>query len=356
MIESELLKISKLNNFSNVYEKNFNLNSDKKIVFQGKMTIPSLEIGKIDIKGMYNIYKNSERYITPIFVLENENKYKIKYNIKKSSGSLEINFPKENLFKNLNFNYSSDKNKNQGKINLLLKKNYHISINHESNETNYYFSHKIYNICKYKYKYSNNINNSKNFLNISFNSNIFKNFFFYFNNIEFDLNKKYLTKNLHGLSLNYNFNQNNNLTFLGGISIKTKENNKINSIIINNNDLNENKNKFAFGFYLKQFLTSNIKIENCFFLYPQNNSILNNKNGYVFSLFYKNLINFKIKIIKNEIKAFLFTKIYNLNISTNINYNFNNYFQSFLKKKEENNLNNILKKNNLKYSICFNFK
>ena len=107
MIESELLKISKLNNFSNVYEKNFNLNSDKKIVFQGKMTIPSLEIGKIDIKGMYNIYKNSERYITPIFVLENENKYKIKYNIKKSSGSLEINFPKENLFKNLNFNYNT---------------------------------------------------------------------------------------------------------------------------------------------------------------------------------------------------------------------------------------------------------
>ena len=76
---------------------------------------------------MYNIYKNSERYITPIFVLENENKYKIKYNIKKSNGSLEINFPKENLFlKNLNFNYSSDKNKNQGKINLLLKKNYNI--------------------------------------------------------------------------------------------------------------------------------------------------------------------------------------------------------------------------------------
>ena len=86
MIESELLKISKLNNFSNVYEKNFNLNSDKKIVFQGKMSIPSLEIGKIDIKGMYNIYKNSERFINPIFVLENENKYKIKYNIKKSSG------------------------------------------------------------------------------------------------------------------------------------------------------------------------------------------------------------------------------------------------------------------------------
>lgn len=322
MINFGILKASGLKSFIQCFDKNFTPNQEKKenkIIVTAKTVIPSSEFGHINIKGLFSLFKPSERYISPILSLEHENYFQINYNLLKNSASMNINFSKENAFiKSLNYQITPDKfncKLNQNKINFTLKNNIKLSMNFDTNEQFIHVSNKIRDWGRFKYKYSNK---GKNNCQMMINKNLYKNYFSYFNNLEFYINRFQLSnKNIHGLLFNYPLNQFFSINALCGFgTLQT-----------------------TYGFYSKQNITNFLKFENCFLI----NKPKEEKQyvGFVTSLFYKNFINFKMKIQKNDIKTFLNVNFKNWSISTNLNW-------------DSNIQNNS--KNNLKYSINLNFK
>ena len=334
MNDFEILKSAEVQNFNQCYDKNLNLNQDKKVVFSARSSLSSLDFGHIDINGMFSLFKNSERYITPILNLEKENFFKIKYNLIKSSATMDINFPKENsLLKSINYQITPDKSNSkltQNKMNFLFKKNFKLVINNDSNESYIHISHKIKDIGRFKYKFNNK---KKNNFQIALNYNILKNVLFYYNNIELNVNNfSLLNKNIHGFNFGKILSPSFSYNFLGGL--------KFNNTILSN---------YSLGCYTKHNITNSLRFENCFVI----NKDINQKNylsGFVAGFGYKNFFNFKIKLLKNEVRSYLKTKFKNFTLSANFNYEINTNLNN-------NTIgNNNLNKNPLKYSIILNFK
>ena len=331
MNDFEILKSAEVQNFNQCYDKNLNINQDKKVVFSARSSLSSLDFGHIDINGMFSLFKNSERYITPILILENENFFKIKYNLTKSSATMDMNFPKENsILKSINYQITPDKTNSkltQNKINFLFKKNFKLVINNDSNESYIHLSHKIKDIGRFKYKFNNK---KKNNFQVALNYNIFRNLLFYFNNIELNMNNfSGLNKNIHGFNFGRQLSPSFSYNFIGGA--------RFNNTIISN---------YSIGCYTKHLLTNSLRFENCFVI----NKDYNQKGkqcGFVAGLGFKNVFNFKVKLLKNEIRTYLKSKFKNFTLSTILNYELN---------PVSTNNTNIGIKNPLKYSISLNFK
>ena len=328
MAEYGIIKASGLQNFLQIYSKNFTLPQEKKIVFSAQSTLPAMDIGTIDIKGSFSLFKHSERFISPVLSLESENNFKIKYNLMKKSAKLDINNPKENSWlKSINYQITSDKTNTkltQNKINLLFKKNFKISLNSDSNENSLHITNNIKDLGRFKYKYNNK---NKNNFQIQLNKSIFYNYLFYFNNMEFNLNKLALgNKNIHGLMFNYQPSPLLGINALSGIEFN-----------------GFNFNNLTLGFHTKHFFNNIFKLENCLIL--NNDNILDKFGdfGYVIGLSFKNNFHIKAKFLKNDIKAFINARIRNINFSTS--FNFQSYKEIFHPSK-----------NNFKYSININFK
>ena len=86
MAEYEIIKASGLQNFLQTYNKNFTLPQDRKIFFSIQSTLPAMDMGSIDIKGSFSLFKPTERYISPVLSLESENNFKI-------LGNNDLNMP-----------------------------------------------------------------------------------------------------------------------------------------------------------------------------------------------------------------------------------------------------------------------
>ena len=322
MIDFGILKASGLKYFIQCFDKNFTPSQEKKenkVVVSAKTSIPAKELGHINIKGIFSLFKSSERFISPILSLEHENYFQINYNLLKNSASMNINFSKENAFiKSLNYQITPDKfncKLNQNKINFSFKNNSKIALNYDSNEKFIHYSNKFKDWGRVKYKYSNK---GKNNIQIMLNRNIYGNYISYFNNIEFYLNQlSFSNKNLHGLLFNYALNPSFSINALCGFG----------------------KNMTSYGFFSRQNITNYIKFENCFLI--NNSEITKFYSGYVASLSYKNFVNCKVKLQKNEIKTAFMANFKNFSISTNLNWDSN---------VQNNN------KSGFKYAINMNFK
>ena len=168
MAEYEIIKASGLQNFLQTYNKNFTLPQDRKIFFSIQSTLPAMDMGSIDIKGSFSLFKPTERYISPVLSLESENNFKIMYNLMKKSAKLDINYPKESSWiKSINYQITPDKTNTkliQNKINILFKKNLKIALNNDSNESFLHVTNKIKDLGRFKYKY--NVNNTTRILNM----------------------------------------------------------------------------------------------------------------------------------------------------------------------------------------------
>ena len=106
MIDFGILKASGLKYFIQCFDKNFTPSQEKKenkVVVSAKTSIPAKELGHINIKGIFSLFKSSERFISPILSLEHENYFQINYNLLKNSASMNINFSKENAPRVLSF-------------------------------------------------------------------------------------------------------------------------------------------------------------------------------------------------------------------------------------------------------------
>ena len=328
MADYEIIKASGLQNFLQTYNKNFNLPQEKKIFFSAQQTLPAMDIGTIDIKGTFSLFKHSERFISPVLSLESENNFKIKYNLMKKSAKLDINYPKESSWiKSINYQITPDKTNTkliQNKINVLFKKNFKLSLNNDSNESFIHITNKIKDIGRFKYKYNNK---KKNHFQILLNKNIFHNYLYYFNNVELNLNKLMIdNKNIHGLMLNYQPSPLLGINALSGVEFN-----------------GFNFNNLTLGLYTKHLFNNILKWENCFVLNTDNIFDKLGEFGYVFGLTFKNSFNIKVKFLKNDIRAFINAKIKNMTFFTSLN--FDSYKEIFHPSK-----------NNFKYSININFK
>ena len=328
MAEYEIIKASGLQNFLQLYNKNFSLPQEKKIFFSAQSTLPAMDIGTIDIKGTFSLFKHSERFISPVLSLESENNFKIKYNLMKKCAKLDINYPKESSWiKSINYQITPDKTNTkliQNKINLLFKKNFKLSLNNDSNESFIHITNKIKDIGRFKYKYNNK---KKNHFQILLNKNIFHNYLYYFNNIELNLNKLTLgNKNIHGLMFNYQPSPLLGINALSGIEFN-----------------GFNFNHLTIGLHTKHLFNNTFKWENCFVINSDNIFDKLGEFGYAIGLSFKNSFNIKIKFLKNDIRAFINAKIKNMTFYTSLNFD---SFKEILNPS----------KNNFKYSININFK
>lgn len=328
MADYEIIKASGLQNFLQTYNKNFNLPQEKKILFSAQQTLPAMDIGTIDIKGTFSLFKHSERFISPVLSLESENNFKIKYNLMKKSAKLDINYPKESSWiKSINYQITPDRTNTkliQNKINVLFKKNFKLSLNNDSNESFIHITNKIKDIGRFKYKYNNK---KKNHFQILLNKNIFYNYLYYFNNVELNLNKLMIgNKNIHGLMFNYQPSPLLGINALSGIEFN-----------------GFNFNNLTLGLYTKHLFNNVIKWENCLVMNTDNIFDKLGEIGYVFGLTFNNNFNIKVKILKNDIRAFINAKVKNISFFTSLN--FDSYKEIFHPSK-----------NNFKYSINFNFK
>lgn len=328
MAEYDIIKASGLQNFLQTYNKNFSLPQDKKIFFSAQSTLPAMDIGTIDIKGSFSLFKHSERFISPVLSLESENNFKIKYNLMKKSAKLDINYPKESSWiKSISYQITPDKTNTkliQNKINLLFKKNFKLSLNNDSNESFIHITNKIKDIGRFKYKYNNK---KKNHFQILLNKNIFYNYLYYFNNMELNLNKLMIeNKNIHGLIFNYQPSPLLGINALSGVEFN-----------------GFNFNNLTLGLHAKHLFSNILKLENCFVINTDNIFDKLGEFGYVIGLTYKNNFNIKVKFLKNDIRAFINAKIKNMTFFTSLN--FESYKEIFHPSK-----------NNFKYSININFK
>ena len=287
-----------------------------------------MDIGTIDIKGSFSLFKHSERFISPVLSLESENNFKIKYNLMKKSAKLDINYPKESSWiKSISYQITPDKTNTkliQNKINLLFKKNFKLSLNNDSNESFIHITNKIKDIGRFKYKYNNK---KKNHFQILLNKNIFYNYLYYFNNMELNLNKLMIeNKNIHGLIFNYQPSPLLGINALSGVEFN-----------------GFNFNNLTLGLHTKHLFSNILKLENCFVINTDNIFDKLGEFGYVIGLTYKNNFNIKVKFLKNDIRAFINAKIKNMTFFTSLN--FESYKEIFHPSK-----------NNFKYSININFK
>jgi hypothetical protein len=287
-----------------------------------------MDIGTIDIKGSFSLFKHSERFISPVLSLESENNFKIKYNLMKKSAKLDINYPKESSWiKSISYQITPDKTNTkliQNKINLLFKKNFKLSLNNDSNESFIHITNKIKDIGRFKYKYNNK---KKNHFQILLNKSIFNNYLYYFNNMELNLNKLMIeNKNIHGLILNYQPSPLLGINALSGVEFN-----------------GFNFNNLTLGLHAKHLFSNILKLENCFVINTDNIFDKLGEFGYVIGLTYKNNFNIKVKFLKNDIRAFINAKIKNMTFFTSLN--FESYKEIFHPSK-----------NNFKYSININFK
>lgn len=328
MVEYEIIKASGLQNFLQTYSKNFSLPQEKKIFFSAQSTLPAMDIGTIDIKGTFSLFKHSERFISPVLSLESENNFKIKYNLMKKSAKLDINYPKESSWiKSISYQITPDKTNTkliQNKINLLFKKNFKLSLNNDSNESFIHITNKIKDIGRFKYKYNNK---KKNHFQILLNKNILHNYLYYFNNMELNLNKLMIeNKNIHGLIFNYQPSPLLGINALSGVEFN-----------------GFNFNNLTLGLHTKHLFSNILKLENCFVINTDNIFDKLGELGYVIGITYKNNFNIKVKFLKNDIRAFINAKIKNMTFFTSLN--FESYKEIFHPSK-----------NNFKYSININFK
>ena len=328
MAEYEIIKASGLQNFLQTYNKNFTLPQDRKIFFSFQSTLPAMDMGSIDIKGSFSLFKQSERYISPVLSLESENNFKIMYNLMKKSAKLDINYPKESSWiKSINYQITPDKTNTkltQNKINLFFKKNLKISLNNDSNESFIHITNKIKDVGRFKYKYNNK---KKNHFQILLNKNIFHNYLYYFNNVEINLNKLRIeNKNIHGLMFNYQPSSLLGINALSGVEFN-----------------GFNFNNLTLGLHTRHLFNNLFKFENCFVINSNNIIDKIGECGYAISLSYKNNYNVKIKFLKNDIRAFINAKIKNMVFFSSLN------FESYKEILHPT-------KNNFKYSININFK
>ena len=328
MAEYEIIKASGLQNFLQTYNKNFTLPQDRKIFFSIQSTLPAMDMGSIDIKGSFSLFKPTERYISPVLSLESENNFKIMYNLMKKSAKLDINYPKESSWiKSINYQITPDKTNTkliQNKINILFKKNLKIALNNDSNESFLHVTNKIKDLGRFKYKYNNK---KKNHFQILLNKNIFHNYLYYFNNVEINLNKLCIeNKNIHGLMLNYQPSSLLGINALTGVEFN-----------------GFNFNNLTMGLYTRHLFNNSFKLENCLVINSSNIIDKIAELGYDLGFSYKNNYNFKIKFMKNDIRAFVNAKIKNITLLTSLN--FDSYKQILHPSK-----------NNFKYSINISFK
>ena len=119
MINFGILKASGLKSFIQCFDKNFTPNQEKKenkIIVTAKTVIPSSEFGHINIKGLFSLFKPSERYISPILSLEHENYFQINYNLLKNSASM-LSLPGEAVVASMSGGTAmSSKQRRTGKI------------------------------------------------------------------------------------------------------------------------------------------------------------------------------------------------------------------------------------------------
>ena len=328
MSEYDVIKSSGLQNFLQTYCKNYSLPQDKKIFCSAQSSLPAMDIGNINIKGSFSLFKHSERYISPVLSLESENNFKIKYNLMKKSAKLDINFPKESYWiKSINYQITSDKTNTkliQNKINLLFTKNFKLTLNNDSNESFIHITNKIKDFGRFKYKYNNK---KKNHFQILLNKNIFQNYFYYFNNIELNLNRLTIgNKNIHGLMFNYQPSPLLGINALSGIEFNRF-----------------NFNSLTLGLYTKHLFGNFLKLENCFVWNTDNIFDKLGKFGYALGVSIQNNFNIKVKFLENDIKAYLNAKIKNISFLTS--FNFGTYRDIF-----------NFSKNNFKYNVNINFK
>ena len=328
MAEYEIIKASGLQNFLQTYNKDFTLPQDRKIFFSIQSTLPAMDMGSIDIKGSFSLFKPTERYISPVLSLESENNFKIMYNLMKKSAKLDINYPKESSWiKSINYQITPDKTNTkliQNKINILFKKNLKIALNNDSNESFLHVTNKIKDLGRFKYKYNNK---KKNHFQILLNKNIFHNYLYYFNNVEINLNKLCIeNKNIHGLMLNYQPSSLLGINALTGVEFN-----------------GFNFNNLTMGLYTRHLFNNSFKLENCLVINSSNIIDKIAELGYALGFSYKNNYNFKIKFMKNDIRAFVNAKIKNITLLTSLN--FDSYKQILHPSK-----------NNFKYSINISFK
>lgn len=99
MTDFDLLKAAGFTPFNHLIDKNFNMGQERKVIISGKAAFPSLDIGRANVKGVFSLFRSTERYITPLLSIDHENFFKIKYNCLKSSIQINLNFPKDSLMK-----------------------------------------------------------------------------------------------------------------------------------------------------------------------------------------------------------------------------------------------------------------
>ena len=53
MNDFEILKSAEVQNFNQCYDKNLNLNQEKKVIFSARSSLSSLDFGHLDINGFF---------------------------------------------------------------------------------------------------------------------------------------------------------------------------------------------------------------------------------------------------------------------------------------------------------------
>ena len=329
MIEQDILKASNLQNMLQLYDKNFNLQQEKKVLISARTNIPGLLLGSLEMKGLFSLFKNSERFISPILTLESDNDCKIKYYLLKNSAVIDINIPRENTFlKSIKYNITTDKTNTKllkNKINFTLKKGYKLTLNSDSNEAYFHLTKSIKDFCRIKYK---NNSKKKHILSALVNTCLFNSFLFYFSDIEVNLNKvSELGKNIQGVYINYQPTPLFLMNVLLGCSF-------------NNFTLNHT----TMGLFIRNYVSSSFKIENCFMLNTNNNTDKSNEYTFVTGFSFMNNFGLKFKFNKNEAKTYFTFKVRNMVLNAVLNYD--SLYNLMLFKKD----------NHLKYNVNVSFK
>ena len=83
-----------------------------------------MDMGSIDIKGSFSLFKQSERYISPVLSLESENNYNFKIKFLKNDIKAFINAKIKNIMFLMSLNFDSYK-----QILHPTKNNFKYSIN-----------------------------------------------------------------------------------------------------------------------------------------------------------------------------------------------------------------------------------
>ena len=331
MSDTEILKSTRLKHFMHCYDKGYSLTQSKKVLLSANTIIPTLDLGALNFKGQFSLFKYSECFISTHLAIDHtnpNNTLNIKYNLLKNSMYMNILFPKHTAFiRTLQYQLACDKYNSKLTLNrlmLLFKNNFKVTCNADTSERFVHVGYNYNNICRCKYKYNHK---GKNTMNLSVNKQI-GNVWSYFNNIEIAVKgNTQLKRNIQGVIMVTTLSPTLTMNAFTGCDIA-------------------NCGKSVVGLYVKHNVNNAVKVENC--VVVNYNKERKDMAACAVGVSYKNWANWKVKVARDEVKMVVGVNLRNMSAFVNYNYNCGG--------SNNNSGGNGGNNSKHKYSIGINFK